>query len=95
MNKTNYVGLVKTLLNDSMYPPNVKKILNKYGNNNIKSIEIIRTPLSKLLTSSLNLISTGDFQKKMNDKPYDKLYHLSAVIALDIGKLITVEKMKE
>ena len=55
----------------------IKKLLESIGNEKIKSITIVRTPLSSLITTVANLTSQGDFQKAVSNKGYDTLFHLS------------------
>jgi hypothetical protein len=74
------------------YPPRVRKILGKVGNDIIASIEIGRTPVPSLLTNALNIISFGEFQKKFGATPYDKLYHLFMIIRTTKGTRFMIEK---
>jgi len=74
------------------YPPKVRKILEKVGNDIIDSIEIGRTPVPSLLTNALNIISFGEFQKKFGATPYDKLFHLFMVIRTTKGERVMLEK---
>jgi DNA adenine methylase len=76
----------------SDYPPVQKQLIDKYGTQAITDIKIGRTPLPKLLTSILNIISLGQFQSIMKQSPYDKLYHLFCIITLDNGIKILLEK---
>lgn len=76
----------------SNYPPVQKQLIDKYGSQAITDIKIGRTPLPKLLTSILNIVSLGQFQNIMKQSPYDKLYHLFCIITLDNGTKILLEK---
>ena len=71
------------------YSPNAKKILNKNGKKPINKITIYRTPLSFLLSTALNVVSFGQFER---NKPYDKLYHLFIVCDLNDGSKLLIEK---
>lgn len=75
------------------YPPNVKQILNKYGNQVIKSIALKRTPVSGLLTGTLSIFSLGKFGERMK-KSFDELFHLFMDILTDAGKTIMLEKIE-
>lgn len=86
----NYANTVLHGRND--YPPNVRELINKYGELTIKSIIIDRTPVPSILTSALNAVSLGKFSKRMNVLPYDKLFHLRMDITFENNKKLTVEK---
>jgi len=75
------------------YPPNVKNILDKYGNQIIMGITIKRTPVSGLLTGALNIFSLGKFGERMQ-KSFDELFHLFMDISIDAGKTIMLEKIE-
>jgi hypothetical protein len=69
-----------------------KKLLERYGNLPITSIQIGRTPLPYLMTAVLNIVSLGMFKKLLKASPYDRLYHLFAVVTVDGGARLLVEK---
>jgi hypothetical protein len=73
------------------YTENAKRIITKYGNERINSIKVYRTPLSSGLKFVLNAVSLGEFEKKVKELGYDKLYHLSAVIDTTKGRIL-IEK---
>ena len=74
------------------YPSDQKNLLEKYGSNTITNITIGRTPLPKILTHTLNILTLGAFQQILNKSPYDKLYHLFSIITLDNGIKIKIDK---
>ena len=76
---------------DTGMPPFVKKILEKYGNQYIKDIKIVRNPVSSAIINALNVASMGAFKKNLNDSPYDKLFHLYLLVTLPSGQY-AVEK---
>ena len=69
-----------------------KKVLERYGNLPITSIQIGRTPLPYLMTAVLNIVSLGMFKKLLKASPYDRLYHLFAVVTVEGGARLLVEK---
>jgi hypothetical protein len=69
------------------YPPKVRNILEKYGNQPFNKICIYRTPLSKLLMGALALASGNTIQQKINEQPYEKLYHLFMSFQTPKGKV--------
>lgn len=89
-NNINVVKEVAKGRND--YPTKVIKLLSLYGNENIIGYIIKRTPVSKILTSALNIASKGEFNKKLETTEYDKLYHLYLEFTLQSGKKILLEK---
>lgn len=60
-------------------PPAGRKLLEEVGNEEIKSLEIVRTPLSNFTRGFLNVISLGQFDK-ISKKYYDQMFHLSLLI---------------
>ena len=59
---------IKSYSNTVMYgrndcPPKVRDIIKQYGDKQIKSITIDRTPVPGLLTGALNAVSFGAFKK--------------------------------
>lgn len=74
------------------YPPKVRDLISKYGENKITRINIDRTPVPSVLTGALNAVSFGAFNKRFNSLPYDKLFHLRLDLTFDNGKTLAVEK---
>ena len=66
----------------------VNTIVNRIGDAEITNIEVARVPLSTALKLLLNLVSLGNFQKRFNELPYDKLYHLYLVLSTEKGKYV-------
>ena len=89
-------GIVSTLkafvYGRSQLPPSVRKVLKDFGNVEISYIQLARNPLSAAVKLGMNAISLGDFEKKTKKLPYDRLFHLFAVIALKNNKQIRLEK---
>jgi len=56
--------------------PSARKLLEQVGNEEIKTLEIVRTPLSSFTKGFLNTISLGQFDK-ISKKYYDEMFHLS------------------
>jgi len=74
------------------FPPKVRQILSKYGNKNIIGITLGRTPLGAPLMTALQVASGNTFQQKLDNTPYDKLFHLFMCIELAGGSKIMIEK---
>lgn len=72
------------------FSQSTQKALNQIGNDPIKSITIMRAPITSQINSLLNTFSFGDFQKRLDETPYDKLFHLSIIVN---GNII-VEKLE-
>jgi hypothetical protein len=77
--------------NSSSYPPNVKNILDNYGDEIIKSLTLKRTPVDGLITGALSVFSLGKFGKRMA-KNFDELFHLFLEIETQNGKKLLLEK---
>jgi hypothetical protein len=70
------------------YPPDVKRILERHGNERITHIELRKYPIDKNLNIILNTLVA------MHGKavPYEKLFHLSMVAETDAGTNLLIEK---
>ena len=84
----------KVYTGDTGMPPNVKKILERYGNELIQSIYIVRNPVGKALTGALSVASMGEFGRNLENAPYDKLFHLKICITLQSGIRVSLEKVE-
>lgn len=78
----------KVIHSDKAYPPNLTAIKNELGNEIITSLQIGRTPVPKAITSAMNAVSLGGFNKIFKTLPYDKLFHLFLIITTDKGKFM-------
>jgi hypothetical protein len=70
------------------YPPNVEKVLKQYGNEQITSLTLLRTPVPELLIGTINAVSFGSFNKQRGNTV---LYHLRMDIGTSKGK-VSLEK---
>lgn len=75
--------------NDAL-PKSFRNTLKKYGDKSITSITVKRTPLSKGVDSLMSLITLGKW--KEIKKGFDKIFHLYAVLTLEGGQRILLEK---
>jgi hypothetical protein len=67
------------------------KTLGQFGNQVISEMKVVRTPIQKIISSALNLITLGKFDELKKKYGYDKLFHLS--LMCNVGnKLVYVEK---
>ena len=73
------------------YSARAKKVLNEMGNAEIKSAKIVRTPVPEYIIELLNVVSFGDFKKRLKETEYDKLFHLAIVFDTTKGRVL-VEK---
>lgn len=74
------------------YQPKARSIIKKYGNTLINEIEVIRQPIQSFINTAFNFLTKGQFNKKLKETPYDKLFHLRIVITLDDKTKIQIEK---
>lgn len=72
-------------------PPLVRNKLRKWGNEHIVSISIGRTPLGRPMMTALELASGFTFAEKLEQIPYEKLFHLFLGITTTRHKF-TIEK---
>jgi len=73
------------------YPPKVRKIISEYGGKVITGINLHRTPLGTPLMTALQVASGNTFSQKLENTPYDKLFHLFMCVDF-AGKAIVLEK---
>jgi hypothetical protein len=76
----NFNFIEKYKNNRTEYTRKTTDTLSKIGSNIIKSIVIQRAPVMNSITSLLNVMTLGDFKNKLNQTPYDDVYHLSIVV---------------
>lgn len=74
------------------YPPHVQEILKKYGDEDVVDIDLHRLVLSVVYTGLLNVLTEGEFNKRVKEQPKDKLFHISMWVKLKSGTTILVEK---
>jgi len=87
------IDLARTVIyGRKTYAPAHQKIIEAYGENTITSIKVGRKPLSSVLNAVLNVVSLGIYKKWIQRSQYDDLFHLFALITLNNGKTILIEK---
>lgn len=74
------------------YSPSVTAIIEKFADQEVKSIELHRRVLPTVYTGLLNVLTLGEFNKRIKDQPKDKLFHISMWVKLANGKTVLVEK---
>ena len=83
-------GIWAALMGNDALPKSFRNTLKKYGDQTIKSITVKRTPLSKGIEGLMSLITLGKWKEIKGN--FDKMYHLYAVITLDSGRQVLLEK---
>jgi hypothetical protein len=73
-------------------PLQIQKLLQRYGNEEIVSLKIMRTPVPKVLSGVLTLFSGGKFGDRMKENNFDTLFHLFIEATLRSGTKIQLEK---
>ena len=73
------------------YPPKVRDLLNKYGNEIINSAQIRRAPVQGAIVSALNVVSLGQFKSRLDNSDYNKLFHLQFFITTQ-SRTFVIEK---
>lgn len=87
------VSYANTVLNGrDNYPPNARKVIEQHGSKSIKNMVIIRQPIQSFINKVFNGLTFGAFQKKLDELPYDDLFHLRMVVTLEDGTRIQIEK---
>ena len=81
----------------SGYPPAFKKALKKHGSKNIVKMAIHRDPIEfggvfNIVEKFANYLSNGGWTEVKQQLHYDKLFHLYAVLLLEDGTQLLLEK---
>jgi hypothetical protein len=58
----------------------VKNFLKAHGDESIESVELGRVPIQSAISTVMNLISQGEYNRQMDKKGYDAFFHLFIVI---------------
>lgn len=74
------------------YQPAMRKLLEKHGNETIKDLEIVRTPLQSWTQLLLNIASFGEFERIKNRNNYSDYFHLSLNITTNKNNRFILEK---
>jgi hypothetical protein len=73
----------------------VRDVLEKYGDMPITEIKICRNPVSQGVKMALNVVSLGAFKKRLERQAYDDVYHLFALITVQDGTVLTLDKQAQ
>ena len=73
-------------------PPAIRQFFFDNATANVRAIMVGRVPVVSAVQKILNIASLGQLKKNLAKANYDQLYHLYLYIALDNGKLFTLEK---
>jgi hypothetical protein len=68
--------------------------ISQFGHLKIKSMTVFRRPLMKASMMLMNVVTWGEVQKRLDNSPYDTLFHLGCYIVLENGKLIEIDKQQ-
>jgi len=74
------------------FPPKVRQVIKEYGDKPIGKLTIVRHPLADWTVEALNFASLGEFKKRYENEPYEKLYHLGLLITFMDNSSILIEK---
>lgn len=82
-------------------PKGLREFLNKYGEKEITSIIICRTPVEKYVKTALDVLSLGKFSKNIERLSYDTVFHLYIYVVIgnetfimEKNEIITITKAK-
>jgi len=73
----------------------VRDVLEKYGNMPITEIKICRSPVSQGVKTALDVVSLGAFKKRLERQAYDNVYHLFALITVQDGTVLCLDKQSQ
>jgi len=84
----------KLLFGDHSLPQNVIKFLKENGELKLLRGNINRKPISSKINVALNVVSLNQFQRNLDNTPFDELFHLSLDAFLSNGKIAKIEKLE-
>lgn len=91
------IDIVNKGYND--YPFSFRDMLSKFGSDVVNSIVIVRTPLSKVLSTVLNIASLGQLDNKIKNSEYDNMFHLKIIVnnkfSIEKAHVITFTKSNQ
>lgn len=64
----------------SLLPILVRKNLNRYGNEKIEKITIVRTPIEKEINALLSILTRNKYNRAVKESGYDSMFHLALFI---------------
>jgi hypothetical protein len=79
-------------MNYYRFNPTITKLLENYGDIEIKMITIIRKPIQSYIKNILNILSLGQLEENMKFLNYDKIFHLFMIVKLKTDENILIEK---
>src|SRR5574343_20494 len=88
-------GIFDWFLPRDTYNNTSSKTLEQYGKYPIIGITLSRAPIQTMLRKALDVVSLGAFSKAAEKYGYDKLFHLSMLVDLDVNgsrRRVVVEK---
>jgi hypothetical protein len=74
------------------FPPKVRKAVKDYGDKEITSITVGRTPVQSMVQKAFDFITGGKFKEGIKKMNYDDVYHLFMLVGLEGGTTLLVEK---
>ena len=82
--------MAQNAFNISSMPPNVKNLLDKYGDAKINYIKLNRSPVQGSVQFLLNKFSKNgnNFQKELSKLPYESIYHLQMIFSTVKGRVV-------
>lgn len=84
----------KLLFGDHSLPQNVIKFLKENGELTLVRGNLNRKPISSKINLALNVVSLNQFQRNLDNTPFDELFHLSLDAELSNGKIVKIEKLE-
>lgn len=73
-------------------PPKIKKLIETYGQVEIVEMNVCRSPVQKVLTKVIDLLTGGKLKQNIKKLHYDDIYHLYILVRLKNGIMLRLEK---
>jgi hypothetical protein len=81
----------RVVYGNSDYNTKSRNTLKEVGDAKVFGAKLYRTPVPAYLIEILNVVSLGDFKKKLEKTEYDKLFHLGIILETSKGRVL-IEK---
>lgn len=74
------------------YTKGARDTIKAYGDEVVTGFTVYREPIQGILDKVINVLSGGSWSDLKKKYSYDQFYHLYAVVTLDTGRVIRIEK---
>src|SRR5690348_6859799 len=81
-------------IDENKFGATASDCISQFGHLKVKSVTVFRRPFMKVSMMLMNVVTWGEVKKRLDNSPYDTLFHLGCYIVLENGKLIEIDKQQ-